>query len=110
MITRQRLRSNAASQIAPKFPQGFAERLQNLVRHRSGRKPSSFGAQRGRPDFARISFSNAMPQVSGGHLRGFPDCGDVTAWRFMFTRARAAQVCRSFSEAGENKRGWDGVM
>ena|SRR5438132_353533 len=29
MITRQRLRSNAASQIAPKFPQGFAERLQN---------------------------------------------------------------------------------
>ena len=42
-----------------------------------------------------------MPQVSGGHLRGFPDCGDVTVWCFMFTRARAAQVCRSFSETGE---------
>src|SRR5437867_10359316 len=26
----------------------------------------------------RISFSNTMPQVSGGHLRGFPDCGGVT--------------------------------
>jgi len=21
-----------------------------------------------------------MPQVSGGHLRGFPDCGDVTVY------------------------------
>src|SRR5437773_2091578 len=26
----------------------------------------------------RISFSNAMPHVSGGHLRGFAECGDVT--------------------------------
>ena len=52
----------------------------------------------------RISFSNAMPQVSGGHLRGFPDCGDVTVWCFMFTRARAAQVCRSFSEAERKKQ------
>src|SRR5205809_4421840 len=26
----------------------------------------------------RISFSNAMPQVSGGRLRGFRGCGDVT--------------------------------
>ncbi|HMC23743.1 MAG TPA: hypothetical protein VKL19_17940, partial [Thermoanaerobaculia bacterium] len=24
----------------------------------------------------RISFSNAMPHVSGGHLRGFAECGD----------------------------------
>src|SRR3989442_1078617 len=39
---------------------------------------SSCGAER------RISFSNAMPQVSGGHLRGFADCGDVT-WRFVLT-------------------------
>jgi hypothetical protein len=48
----------------------------------------------------RISFSNAMPQVSGGHLRGFPDCDDVTVRCFMFTRARAARVYFSFSEAG----------
>ena len=33
----------------------------------------------------KISFSNAMPQVSGGQLRGFPDCGDVTQGRFMLT-------------------------
>jgi len=25
----------------------------------------------------RISFSNAMPHVSGGHLRGFAECGDA---------------------------------
>src|SRR5437867_5972227 len=29
-------------------------------------------------DKKRISFSNAMPHVSGGHLRGFAECGDVT--------------------------------
>jgi len=25
-----------------------------------------------------INFSNNMPQVSGGHLRGVPDCGEIT--------------------------------
>src|SRR5207244_12508963 len=33
----------------------------------------------------------------GGEVR--PLAGNVAVWCFMFTRARAAQVCRSFSEA-----------
>ena len=37
----------------------------------------------------RIRFSNAMPQVSGGHLRGFPDGGGVQS-RFMFTRGESS--------------------
>src|SRR5207247_7058631 len=48
----------------------------------------------------RISFSNAMPHVSGGHLRGFAECGDVTECVLCLLGARAAQVCRSFSGGG----------
>jgi len=51
----------------------------SIVASRSRAQPHRVGRSQLRgARLPRISFSNAMPQVSGGHLRGFPDCGDVT--------------------------------
>jgi len=51
----------------------------------------------------RISFSNAMPHVSGGHLRG--------VWRrhiiavYVYSGRELPRSAAAFPEAGENKRG-----
>ena len=47
-----------------------------------------------------------MPQVSGGHLRGSPDCGDVTQGGFMSTAGKVHGAFPGlflFSGAGENQ-------
>ena len=63
MITRQRLLTPHLK-LRRSFLRGLRSGCKTLVRHRSGRKPSSFGAQRGRPDFAdRLRDSIPVPHL-----------------------------------------------
>jgi len=46
-----------------------------------------------------------MPHVSGGHLRGFADCGDVTERR-AFLAERRGEPCGSGRRDVDSRGGW----